>query len=195
MTSFDEFKNGYLAKSAEVLLEMRNAPLSPFVELVFRAQDRGTKLVFMGNGGMSSTATHFAMGLSYVSGKWQKPIRALSIAQDATVITSLANDWGYAEVFKRQLEVLLQPGDIVVALSVSGESANVVKAAEFARSQGHTVVGIVGTADSSLARLCDLAIHIPRSGSTHGITEDSAMILGHAVCHYLETLQQSQPRS
>src|SRR4051812_48236119 len=188
--SFDEFKNGYLATCAEILLEMRGARLNPLLDLILAAQERGSKLIFLGNGGMASTATHFAMGLSYVSGSWHRPIRALSIAHDATVITSLANDWGYEKIFSRQLEILLEPGDVVVGLSVSGESANVVQAAEYARARGNRVAGIVGRADSSLARQCDLVIEIPRGGDLHGVTEDAAMTLGHAVCYYLSHSQQ-----
>jgi D-sedoheptulose 7-phosphate isomerase len=189
-SSFDEFKSGYLATCAEILLEMRGARLNPFLDLILEVQDRGAQLVFMGNGGMAATATHFAMGLSYVSGCWSRPIRALSICQDATVITSLANDWGYENIFSRQLEIQLRPGDAVVALSVSGRSANVVKAAEHARSRGHRVAGIVGTPDSPLSRLCNPTVLLDGRGGVQGLTEDAAMTLGHAICQYLALSQE-----
>ena len=181
----DEFKKGYLATCAEILLELGEARLNPLLDLILEVRDRGSQLIFMGNGGMASTATHFAMGLSYVSGCWSKPIRTLSICQDATVITSLAYDWGYDNVFRRQLEIQLRPGDAVVGLSVSGESANVVQAAEYAISRGHRVAGIVGTPDSRLSRLCDPIVLLDGRGGPQGLTEDASMTLGHAICQFL----------
>ncbi len=192
--TFDQFKNQYIDEFSRVLATVKDLSLAPFLEKMLECQQSGKKLVFFGNGGNAAVATHLAMGISYVSGSWKRPIRALSLSQDATVITSLANDWGYEHVFERQLRVMMEPGDVAVALSVSGGSPNVANALKYAKAAGNFSIAIVGHQGGEVSKLADFLIHVPHDDRLHGVTEDISMVLGHALCYYLEFTHRERNR-
>lgn len=137
-----------------------------------------------GNGGSAADAQHFAAELTgrYVSERCSYPGVALTV--DTSALTAIANDYGYERVFSRQLEGLGRAGDVLVAISTSGHSENVIKAAKVAGGKGMKVIGLLGRDGGSLAELVDTAIIIP-SYTTARIQEAHIFVL-HYFCELLE---------
>jgi D-sedoheptulose 7-phosphate isomerase len=144
----------------------------------------GRKVIFCGNGGSAADATHMAAELV---GRFQlerSPLPALCLSDNASALTAIANDYAFDQVFARQLRGLAAAGDVLVALSTSGTSANVVAAAEAARDLGVHIVSFTGASGGRLAELADLAVRVP-SEDTARIQEGS-MVLLHAACELAE---------
>lgn len=129
-------------------------------QLMVTALRTGNKLISCGNGGSMSDAMHFAEELSGRYRNDRKPLAAISIS-DPTHISCVANDYGYDEVFSRFIEGVGNSGDVLLAISTSGNSKNVLKAAEAAKSKGMRVVGLTGKDGGNLASLCDVEIRAP----------------------------------
>jgi D-sedoheptulose 7-phosphate isomerase len=136
----------------------------------------------VGNGGSAATASHIAADLSWGrrTDDGLRP-RVISLASNTPLLTALANDAGYDNVFLEQLKVLFQPGDVVIAISASGHSENVLKAARFANEHEGKSVGLVGFDGGKLKNLCDISVHVPTTQGEYELVED----VHHAVCHMM----------
>jgi len=180
-----DFARGYLACLTAVLAKIDTTNVATFVETLLAARERGARIFFLGNGGSASTAGHFANDLAIGSRTWDKPFRAISLADNISVITALANDYGYEEIFVKQLHVQMQPGDVVVAISASGNSPNLLKAFEYANAHRATTIGLTGFDGGTLKRLVTVSVHVPTEPGDYGPAEDAHLILDHLVCSYL----------
>ena len=151
-------------------------------ELLDEACLQGNTVYCVGNGGSAATASHIAADLSWGrrTDDGARP-RTLSLAANTPLLTALANDAGYANVFVEQLKVFFQAGDVVIAISASGNSENVLGAARFAKENGGRSVGLVGFDGGSLKGLCDINVHVPTPPGEYELVED----VHHAVCHML----------
>lgn len=154
----------------EKLLEIIEAAASLMVEVI----KSGGKIISFGNGGSNSDAQHFATELS---GKYrnERPAYAAIALSDSGAMSCIANDFGYSQVFKRQLEAIGKRGDLALALSTSGNSDNVLTAAEYAKRSGIHVIGITGQ-QGKLKNLCD-CIEIPHTGYSDRVQEATILIL------------------
>jgi D-sedoheptulose 7-phosphate isomerase len=164
----------------EALTQIPIGAVERVVDAILAAQRRRRHVYILGNGGSASTASHFAADLSkatIVDG--QHRLRVLSLADNAALITAWANDTSYEGVFAEQLDNLLDPEDLVVAISVSGSSPNVVQAVHTARAHGAVTVGLLGTNGGSLLDLVDIAIHV--ESHDYGVVEDCHLVLEHAI--------------
>ena len=144
----------------------------------------GGKILFCGNGGSAADAQHLAAELV---GRFRQPRRglaALALTTDSSVMTSIANDFGYSEVFRRQVEALGAPGDMLIGLSTSGESENVCAAMAEARRMGLYGVALVGGKGGRLAEFAEMALSIA-SGSTARVQE-AHLFCGHVLCELVE---------
>ncbi len=153
-------------------------------EVMTEALRAGGKVIFCGNGGSAADATHLAAELV---GKFQldrAPLPALSLSDNASSLTAIGNDYDYAQTFARQLRGLASSGDVLVALSTSGTSANVVEAARAASELDVRVVAFTGASGGDLAALADVCVRIP-SDSTARIQE-GYMLLCHTACELVE---------
>jgi D-sedoheptulose 7-phosphate isomerase len=144
----------------------------------------GGKLLLCGNGGSASDAQHFAAELMGRFLAHREPYAAIALAADAAVLTCVANDYAYEDVFSRQVAGLGRGGDLLVAISTSGESENVVRAARQARHGGLRVLGLTGRGGGRLADACDVAIVVP-SASTARIQEAHILVI-HTLCELIE---------
>jgi D-sedoheptulose 7-phosphate isomerase len=144
----------------------------------------GGKLVLFGNGGSAADAQHMAAELvgRYLVDRDALPAIALTV--NSSIVTAIANDYSYDDVFSRQVEALCREGDVVLAISTSGNSTNVVAAAEAARRLGARAIGLTGAGGGRLAEACDECIRIP-SDDTPRIQEGHA-IVGHVLCEIVE---------
>jgi D-sedoheptulose 7-phosphate isomerase len=179
----------YIAKYFDRLFELVKGmdvdALGEMVTAIEKASADDKAIFVIGNGGSAATAGHWANDLgpgAHVEGT--PGIRVYSLTDAVASLTAVANDAGYENIFAAQLEQLLRPGDLVVAMSVSGNSENIVRGVGFARAHGGYTVGITGFSGGRLGQACDLNIHIPTHPDEYGPVEDVFSILGHAITGY-----------
>lgn len=143
------------------------------------------KLLIFGNGGSAADAQHIAGELVNRFLQERKALPAIALSTDGGVLTCIANDTGFENVFARQIEALGREGDVCVAISTSGQSDNIVAACAQARLQGIKVIGLLGRDGGKVAALCDLALIVP-SDDTQRIQETHNLI-GHILCELIES--------
>ncbi len=143
---------------------------------------RGALLAIAGNGGSATTASHMATDLvlaTQVPGRAR--FRTVSLTDNVGLLTALGNDRGYESVFAGQLECLLGPSDALLLISASGNSPNVVAAAEAAERLGAATIALVGFGGGRLAELCDEVVHVPSEAGEYGPVEDAHLMLEHMI--------------
>ena len=169
-----------MADSAAVL----PAVLEEAAALMAECLDAGHKLLVCGNGGSAADAQHFAAELVGRFEVDRRALAAVALTTDSSAITAIANDLGFARVFERQVEALARPGDVLIAISTSGSSENVVRAAQRASSLGCGVVAMTGRSGGALGGAADLLIAVPSSNVAR-IQEVHSLCL-HALCGAVE---------
>lgn len=150
------------------------------VDIILDAYSGMRHLYIVGNGGSAATATHFACDLSkatIIDGRAR--MRVTSLTDNIALVTAWANDTSYERVFAEQLMNLVNPSDVVIAVSASGNSPNVLAAVDVARAMGAVTVALVGFSGGALRAVVDAAIHIPISD--YGVVEDCHLVLEHAI--------------
>lgn len=153
-------------------------------ETCVAALRHGNKMLFAGNGGSAADAQHWA-GELVSRFYYDRPgLAAIALTTDTSILTAIANDYGYDYTFARQVEALGRSGDVLVLISTSGNSPNVVSAAEVARARDISVIGFTGESGGKLAALCDLCFRVP-SNETPRIQEGHEFI-GHLLCALIE---------
>jgi D-sedoheptulose 7-phosphate isomerase len=179
----------YLTRSRDVVQAALDDPA--FVAAIAAAADAaagalaaGHKLLLAGNGGSAGDAQHLAGELLARLNYDRAPIAALALTTDSSVLTAIGNDYGYEQVFERQIRALGNPGDVFVAISTSGGSRNILRAIEAARAKRLTVVGFTGRTGGEMGECCDICLLAP-SDSTQ-LIQQVHMIAGHAICGLVE---------
>lgn len=145
----------------------------------------GGKLMFCGNGGSAADSQHLA---SEFTGRFvndRRPLAALALSTDSSALTCIANDYAFDQVFERQLRALGRQGDVLVAISTSGRSANVLRAVQAAREGGIGVVGLLGRDGGTLKPLCDVALVVP--SDTTARIQEAHIFIGHTLCAMVES--------
>lgn len=147
----------------------------------------GGKIVLFGNGGSAADAQHLAAELVGKFMRQRGPVAAVALTADAAVLTAVGNDFGFGQVFARQIEALVRAGDLVVAMSTSGRSQNVLAGVETARRAGARVVVLTGRDGGPLAPLADVAICVPSDHTGH--IQEAHITLGHTLCALIDDAQ------
>ena len=191
----DAFARGYLAYVTEVMAGLDVGAIAQLVETLLNARDRGARIFFIGNGGSAATAGHFANDIAIGSRSWTKPFRAVSLADNVAIVTAIGNDSGYHDIFAQQLMAQMSRGDVVVAISASGNSENVVKAVEYANANGGVTVALTGFDGGELKRIAQVSVHVPSNKGEYGPAEDVHMILHHLVGAYIANLCRVENQS
>jgi len=158
--------------------------IDEFKSMIIAAYRNGAKVLFCGNGGSAADAQHIAAELSGRFYLNRKPLYAEALHCNSSFVTSVSNDYGFENVFSRAVEAFAHKGDILVGISTSGNSANVLKACEKAREIGVSIIAMTGNDGGKMAQLSDLLINVP-STDTPRIQEAHIMI-GHIVCELVE---------
>lgn len=170
----------HISDVRRVLAQIPGEGMERVVEVILNAYDRGAHVYVVGNGGSAATASHFACDLSkatIVEGR--RRLRVTSLTDNTALLTAWANDSCYEMVFAEQLRNLLDPGDVVIAISASGNSPNMLQAMRWARAFGATTVALVGFTGGSLRESADVAVHVP--SHSYGVVEDCHLVLQHAI--------------
>ena len=158
--------------------------IATVAEALLDAYRRGGKAVFLGNGGSAADAQHLAGEFLGRYLRERRSLPAIALPDNPSTMTAIANDYGYAEVFSRQLEGLAHSGDVVVALSTSGRSENVLRAVDRARALGIVTVGMTGADGGPLAERCDHCLCIPAEEVPR--IQEAHVLIGHTLCEFVE---------
>jgi D-sedoheptulose 7-phosphate isomerase len=178
----------HFLESAEVKQRMADSlsvPAARAAAIITAALQGGGKLLIFGNGGSAADAQHFAgemVGRFKMQGRAALPVLALTT--DTTVLTCIANDFSYDEVFSRQVEAFAQPGDVVLGISTSGRSPNVVNALSAARRRGATAVALLGGDGGAAAAEADLPVIVGSNDTTR--IQECHITMIHAICELIE---------
>lgn len=178
------------------LLEMLDiTSVSSAARALRSARDRGAMVYIAGNGGSATTASHMVTDLMFGRGLPEPGLRVIGLADNQAVITATANDVSYDEVFARQLRRLARPGDVLILVSASGNSPNVVRAAEVAREMEVTIIGLTGFDGGRLLELSEVSVHVPSPSDAYGPVEDVHLIINHMLVAALASPEADPSRT
>lgn len=184
-----DFAKGYFEYLGRVLGGMDLSAINKLVRELEDAQSRDCAIFIAGNGGSASTATTMANDLGFDILKKthaQKPFKFFSLTDNNSVITAVANDTGYENIFLNQLKIHYRKGDKLLVISASGNSRNVVLAAEWVKAQGGRVIGFTGFEGGRLKELCDILVHVQTMSGEYGPVEDAHLIINHILAHWFQ---------
>lgn len=161
---------------------------------VLEAAHRDDRLVFIaGNGGSAATASHMANDLAFgVAKSGGRGFRVVSLSDNVPSLTAISNDESFDHIFAKQIDLLGRPGDVLIAISGSGNSPNIVSAVRLARDRGLEIVGFLGMGGGEVAPLCDVSVTVP--SDDYGPIEDVHMMFDHLITAWLRRWTAGEPR-
>ena len=170
----------YIDHEVETLRALDKDAINDALNLLLETMEKGNTVFVFGNGGSSATASHFQNDFNKgVSEHTEKKFNFLCLNDNVATVMAVANDIGFEEVFRFQLRGHIKPGDVVLAISGSGNSKNVINAVEYAKEQGCRVIGLTGFGGGKLRQMADVSLHAPINSMQ--ITEDIHMIFDHLM--------------
>ena len=180
----------YLTSLTETLFLVSIVSIEEVIDLLSKARALGRKIFICGNGGSASTASHFTCDLGKgTTGNGSRPFKVIPLTDSVPFITAWANDSDYSQIFSMQLEPLIEERDIVIGISASGNSPNVLRAIETANLHGAITIGITGFDGGLLKKLASHSLHVGSFNMQQ--VEDTHMILAHLVSSALRDLSPS----
>ena len=189
VTTIGEYSRKYFSYLADVLDSIDESEINKLGDALESARNNGNTIFVAGNGGSSTTATTMANDIGFDILKktgTDKAFRVLSLADNNSVITAIANDVGYENVFINQLKIHYRTGDSIILISASGNSPNILKAAEWVKSKGGTIIGFLGFTGGKLIEFCDVRIHVKSEAGEYGPVEDAHLIMNHILAHWFQ---------
>ena len=189
-SKIDAVADQYLVSVQEAIAGLDRNAIARVAELLRDVRARGNQVFIAGNGGSSSTASHMAADLTRAaSGSAGPPLRCRSLTDNVPAVTAWSNDVGVEAAFELQMEQVVEPGDVLIAISASGRSPNIIAAANAARRQGASVVGLIGFGGGKLAEIADVAVVVP--SDEYGPVEDIHLLLGHLLATEIRLMAES----
>jgi len=185
-SNFSAYFDGYCERLCQLMNQVNKDMLTQIVENMEKRIEAGNIIFLAGNGGSSAVLSHWVNDLvvgNYIEG--QKAIRAINLTDNQSLITALGNDEGYENVFIGQLRALSKEGDLLIAMSVSGNSPNIIKAMEWAKEHGIETVGIAGCDGGKLVSTSHYGLLVESTKDEYGPVEDAFSILTHVISTYL----------
>lgn len=179
-----DFTEKYISQVVAQLNSVSDGEVDSFFEEIKNTTITGGRIYFIGNGGSASTCSHFANDLSRCEIEGA-PVRAISLCENNSLITAIANDFGYENIFKLQLKRELSQNDLVVAVSVSGNSENLLKAIEYTSNRKIKSFALLGSNGGALQELVNSSIHISSGAEEFGPVEDVHLVLNHLISNYI----------
>jgi D-sedoheptulose 7-phosphate isomerase len=170
--------DNYLSRLGETLVQLPREPVQKTIDILREARKNKKMIFLFGNGGSASNTSHIVNDLIKNCRMVGAPdFRILSLNENTATMTAYGNDYGYDTIFEGQLRSYASPGDVVIAMSTSGNSPNVIKALQAAKEMGLTTIGFTGRMGGKMKDMVDVCVHAPSNWT--GIIEDVAIILGH----------------
>ncbi len=182
MTGFSAYAQS-VARNFEAVAALE-AEVERAADLIVAAMRTGGKPIFCGNGGSAADSQHLAaelMGRYLID---REPMPAIALTVDTSALTAIGNDYGYDHVFSRQLRGVGRAGDVLIAISTSGNSRNVVAAIEVAKALGIATIGLTGAGGGAMAELCDVTLRVPSAQTNH--IQEMHIAIGHYLCGRVE---------
>jgi D-sedoheptulose 7-phosphate isomerase len=198
MKTASDFAKDYLNGLKGVLDRLPLKPIDEIIRVIEQARDEGRQIFVIGNGGSAATASHMMNDLckGTLGHKGDAPwprLRVIALTDNVSLMTAWANDTDFNHIFSEPLKNLAQRGDVLVAISASGNSPNIIAAVEAAKQIGVTVLGLAGFTGGKLSKMADVSLVVPSDG--YGPVEDIHMILDHIITSYLyEKLKATHTR-
>ena len=170
----------YIRLETEILQQMDVDAINDAMNLLYEALHQESNIYIFGNGGSSATASHFQNDFNKgISEHTEKKFRFQCLNDNMATVMAVANDIGFEEIFRFQLTGKVKPTDLIIAISGSGNSKNVLNAVEYAKGQGCKVIGLTGYSGGELRKMSDVSLHVPINSMQ--ITEDLHMVLDHLM--------------
>jgi D-sedoheptulose 7-phosphate isomerase len=184
--SFDDSTAAYLSDVRDGLARIEVSSIQRVIEVLRRARDKRSQVFIAGNGGSAATASHWVNDLGKATKRSGRlPLRVVGLADNTPWLTALANDEGYERVFAGQLENFAEPGDVLIVISASGNSPNLVEAVKLAVERGMTTVALLGFDGGKLKSLVQELVFIPSERGQYELVEDVHSVVCHAVTRAL----------
>ena len=187
--TFSDFSKRYFNYLANIQKKLDPNELNMFAEEFMQARESNNTIFIAGNGGSAATATTLANDIGFDIIKktgTDKPFRVFALTDNTSVITAISNDVGYENIFINQLKIHYRKGDILVVISASGNSKNLVLAANWVKSMGGQVIGLLGFDGGELRKICDSSILIPSASGDYGPVEDMHLMVNHLLAHWFQ---------
>ena len=187
--NFESFCKKYIEYLNQVLQKLDKKKIEELEKILEIARKKKKTIFIAGNGGAAATSITMANDLGFdilKKTKIKKTFKIQSLNDNPSVITAIANDTGYENIFLNQLKIHYNHGDLLIVLSASGNSLNLIKASEWVKKNGGKTIGILGFDGGKLLRKCDLAIHILTEKNEYGPVEDVQLILNHIFAHWFQ---------
>jgi len=172
------------ASIKRVMAQSLSDTIAEAAQIILNAYRAGKKVLLIGNGGSAADAQHIAAELAGRFKLERAGLPAIALTTNTSTLTAVANDYGYDRVFSRQLEALANDKDVLIAITTSGSSPNILKAAEMAHSKGVTVIGLTGAKGGKLKDMADLTIMVPSDDTAR--IQEAHITMGHIICHLVE---------
>ena len=173
----------YISRIDHALDTISLNELETSVKIISNSSKNSGKIWLIGNGGSAATASHFATDLSRCTGENSQPLTAISLCDNLGLITAIGNDFSFEDIFVKQLQNLGKAGDLLISISASGNSRNLIKAVEFANTFSISTLSLVGFDGGALQELSDNSIFVQTNIGDYGIAEDCHSI----ICHYISS--------
>jgi D-sedoheptulose 7-phosphate isomerase len=187
----DHFQNSLAGLTRAAQSETLQATVQAIADAIAQALRNGNKLLLIGNGGSAADAQHIA---AEIVGRYklERPAwAAIALTTDTSALTAIGNDYGIEQMFARQVQGLARPGDVLIAITTSGRSPNILAALHVARDIGVTTVGFTGTRGESMRSLCDHLLVAPSDDTP--VIQQIHMVAAHAICDDVERAVMNEP--
>ncbi len=172
------------ARVKQAVADTLAGTINEAISMVRTSYQNGGKMLLMGNGGSAGDAQHIAAEFIGRYKKERRPVAAIALTVDSSILTCIGNDYGYDSVFSRQVEGLAKKEDVVIAISTSGNSENVIRGVEKAREIGAQTIGLLGKQGGILKDKVDLAIVVPSTDTAR--IQEAHITIGHIICEILD---------
>ena len=192
MENFQDYIKDELHASARIKTKMADTlcdVIHDAVQMVVRALQSQNKILICGNGGSAADSQHIAAELVGRFKIERKALPAIALTTDSSILTCLGNDYGFEDIFKRQVEALGNQGDALIAISTSGCSENILRAIEMAKSKRMTVISLVGGKTNPMEKVADITVAIPSSDTPR--IQEGHITVGHILCDLVEKMMFS----
>jgi len=187
--SFSDFAIRYFNYLTNIQKKLDQDELNKFANEFMSAREKGNTIFVAGNGGSAATATTMANDIGFDIIKktgTDMPFKVFALTDNSSVITAIANDVGYENIFINQLKIHYKKGDKLVVISASGNSKNVILAAEWVKNKGGTILGMLGFDGGELRKICDFSILVPSLPGEYGPVEDVHLTINHLLAHWFQ---------
>ena len=187
--SFSDFSKKYFKYLNTVFKKVDNKSLTMLAQELTNIRKKEKTLFVIGNGGSAATSTTMANDLGFdilKKTKVKKTFKIHSLTDNSSVITAIANDTGYENIFINQLKIHYQRGDSLLIFSASGNSKNLLKAAQWVKKKSGKIIGILGFDGGSLKKICDICVHLKTNQGEYGPVEDLQLVINHILSHWFQ---------